>query len=84
MKSEFSTPNRQRFADEYTKALAECVADPKHGYFFGLDAVPAVAAKMIAATFDGTANYDGPAFKLTCKRLGIKHTRKAINAYVKP
>lgn len=74
--------NRQRFAEEYTKALAECVADSKNGYIYGLDQVPEVARKMIAATFDGSAHYSGAAYKLACKRLGIKYTKKAIIAFI--
>ena len=75
--------NRERFAEEYTKALTECVLNPKHDYIYGIDQVATVAAKMIKATFEGTANYDGPVFRLTCKRLGIKATNKSINDFVR-
>lgn len=74
--------NKERFSSEYTKALIECVSDPKHEYCYGVDQVPGVVAKMLPAIFSGSASYDGPAIKLTCKRLGIKATRKAILAYV--
>ncbi len=74
--------NRQRFADEYTKALAECVAAQPDFYGFGSDRVAEVAQRMLNAVDRDSANYDGPAFKLTCKRLKIKHTRKAIRAFV--
>ena len=74
--------NKERFSTEYAKALTECVSDPKHGYIYDVDQVPGVVAKMLPAIFSGMANYDGPAIKLTCKRLGIKCTKKAILAFV--
>lgn len=44
--------------------------------------VEEVAENMIAAFQRGTANIDGPAWKATCKELGIKHTRKAIREWL--
>jgi hypothetical protein len=41
-----------------------------------------VADKMMAAIEYGSYNHDGRAFKETCKVLGIKHTRKAINEFL--
>ena len=40
--------------------------------------VATVVARMRAAVERNSHNHSGPAFKATCKRLGIKHTRKAI------
>ena len=37
---------------------------------------------MRKAMRDGTYNHDGRAFRMTCKQLGLKHTRKEINAFI--
>lgn len=75
------TPNQEKFTDAYRAALTECVQNPKYDYRYGVARVPEVAAKMISAVADGSFNHDSPAFKLACKRLGIKSTRTAILTY---
>lgn len=43
-------------------------------------------ARFLAEVWKGDAgawDQNGPALKAVCKRLGIKNTRKAINAYVR-
>lgn len=45
--------------------------------------VLAVHAKMMDALRTGSYNHDGKGFKNACKALGIKHTRKAITAFLK-
>ena len=44
--------------------------------------VAQVADRMIAAITAKSYNKDGRAMKATCKRLGIKHTYTAINAFI--
>lgn len=39
-------------------------------------------SNMKWAIADGTFNKDSPTFKKTCKELGIKHTYKAIKAFL--
>jgi hypothetical protein len=79
--------NTERF-EEFSKAYRSCllaaVSDPASGYYYGPEQVPAVADKMLAAIASKPygANYDGRGFKLTCKALGIKNTRKAILAFI--
>lgn len=77
------TTNKERFAEAYRVALTECVQNPKYAedYFYGVEQVPGVVVKMLRALDEDTANINGPAFKLACKRLGIKHTQKAIRAF---
>lgn len=41
-----------------------------------------VIARMSASTLRGTYNKDSESYKRTCKRLGIKHTYKAITAFL--
>ena len=43
--------------------------------------VAQVAAKMRLAILHRSYSHNGHAFKSTCKRLGIKHTRQAIEAF---
>ncbi len=68
----------------YHAGLLSAVSQPDSGYYYGPTEAPAVADKMlrsIAATPMGV-NYGGDGFKNACKALGIKHTRKAILAYI--
>lgn len=41
-----------------------------------------MARKMTSGLIDGTANKDGRGIELTCKELNIKHTYKAIKAFL--
>jgi hypothetical protein len=43
-----------------------------------------LAKKMTLGLADGSASKDGEGIKRTCKALGIKHTYKAIHAYLTP
>jgi hypothetical protein len=60
------------------KAIREHPED----YCYGEDRAPAVAEKMIAACVAGTASIEGLAFRRTCKRIGVKHTRKDFLPFV--
>ena len=73
--------NRELFAKTYTEALAECVQNPKHEYHWPVADVPKVAAKMLEGLDSNGTNIDSPAFKLACKRLGIKCTLKTIREF---
>lgn len=48
----------------------------------GRNTLEGLAAYMTASLLKGSANKDGHAIKATCKRLKIKHTYKAISAYL--
>lgn len=71
-----------QFMAVYTPALERAVIDHPDEYPWPVENVPVVAARMRAAIEKGTYNHSGYAFKGACKALGIKHTRKAIAAFL--
>lgn len=56
----------------------------KREYHYGPEGVEIVVDKMMRAIASNpnSVNYGGNGFRLTCKLLGIKHTRKAIFAFL--
>lgn len=52
-------------------------------YAYGLGELPKVLERMRSAVTRGSFNKDSPAFRKTCKELGIKHTYKAIAEYLR-
>ncbi len=66
----------------YTRHLAACVADPKHKYPYGVDKVPAVAAKMREKIPTNGYVLDGPAWAATLKELKLKKTYKAVQHFI--
>ena len=89
--------NLQAFMEVYRAELEKAVAEHPEEYGIqrvsakaGLEtlATPAefaqiVSGRMEDAMIRGSYNKDGRAFKATCKILGIDHTYKAINSFVK-
>ena len=75
-----TTPGLDRWMEVYAPALAECAAEGKYGW--RPESAPVIAGKMRAAFERGDYNHDGPAIKRACKRLGIKMTRTAIEAFL--
>ena len=71
-----------KFMEAYEKALTEAVMNYNEEYRYPVEDVPRVAAKMRIAIENGTYHHVGRGFKGACKALGIKHTYKAINAYL--
>ncbi len=72
--------NVEKFAEVYEKFLHE--QHIKGMYNWPAEKISLVKDKMIAAIISGSYNKDGPAFKATCKELGIKYTYKAINDFI--
>lgn len=72
--------NSELFWSTYQSHL-ESRANNGH-YKWPASEAPDVARRMRAAWEAGTASKDGQAFKSTCKSLGIKHTYKAMRAYI--
>lgn len=66
----------------YGEMLNKAIREHPEKYSYGPEDVAPVVAKMQHAFSDGTFNHDGYAIKLTCKAVGIKHTRKAILAFL--
>jgi hypothetical protein len=70
------------FTAVYPLKLKEAHTARPDLYAFPAEEVPTVAARMVEAVRRGSYNHEGPAFKATCKALGIPHTRKAIEAFL--
>ena len=76
--------NFERFSAVYLESLRRAVAEKPEMYGPAVAADPTRChANMMVAFRKGTYNHDGYAIKLACKTLGIKHTRKAIDAFLK-
>lgn len=82
MKRNLNAASLSTFMAIYADHLRDVVSDPTNGYWYGVDAVPQVVGKMYIALRENTYNHDGLAFKRTCKSLGIKYTRKAIEEFL--
>jgi hypothetical protein len=77
-------PNLARFLEVYSEELAKAVKAYPDEYPWHKDTpVVVVSEKMAHAIRKGTFNKDGRAFKGTCKRLGLAHTYKAINGFIR-
>lgn len=71
------------FINAYTPLLRQAQTDyPKE---YGTHPTPPemVAERMHAALLNGTYSKDGRAMKATCKALGISHTYRAMEAYLR-
>jgi hypothetical protein len=80
--------NEQRlkeFEVNYVSGLRDAVIAHPDDYAYTAPEVPVVVARMMKAIRENVHNvyYGGHGFRLTCKRLGIKHTKKAIIAYLR-
>lgn len=80
--------NETRFAQwatAYREALPEAVAKWPAEYPWAANRPEQVAitvAKMLLAFHGGSYNHGGHGIALTCKKLGLRHTRKAIEAFL--
>ncbi len=75
--------NQERF-DSMAAAVDEGLrkACEEGEYNWGSSLLGTVQTRMRAALKAGTYNYDGPAFKIACKLVGIKQRRKAIEEFI--
>jgi hypothetical protein len=71
-----------RFFSIYTRHLERCVRDRPDDYRYPVEKVPEVASRMRNGVEAGRASIEGPAFRATCKELGIKQTYKAIYEFL--
>ena len=76
------TSKQQKFKDTYLESLVECMKKNPSDYMYGIEEAITVCDKMFAALMRHTANKDGKAIKLTCKKLDIPYTYKGINEYL--
>lgn len=80
-------PNLETFLTLYTEELTRSVREKPGEYSYPEAEVPTVMGRIRTAiergnTFGGV-NKDSCAIRRLCKRLGIKHTYKAIDAYLR-
>lgn len=75
--------NTNKFIETYKKNLEHAVRNYPNEYSYDIDSVPEVASRMEKAIHKGSFNKDSRAFKLTCQELGIAHTYKAIDEFMK-
>ena len=71
-----------RFMSIYEKHLYRTRSLAPQDYAWPESEFSAVLARMRVAIARGSMNKDSPAFKATCKELGISHTYKAIAAFI--
>lgn len=79
-----TTNNKTLFADTYKQSLSQLWQDPEYDYVRSIkDNTPEkLADKMIDSILSKRASIDSKGFKLTCKKLGIKHTYKSIYEFL--
>lgn len=66
----------------YAEELKRAVTERPQEYGWPVEQVPVVVSRMVAAFDRGSYNHDSTAFRWTCNRLKIKHTRKAIREFI--
>jgi len=80
---DFSKKALDQFMTVYAEMLPVVIESYPDEYCYPVAMAPVVADRMRAAIEAGSWNHGGRAFKATCKRLGIKHTRTAINDFIR-
>lgn len=76
--------SRTLFKETYREELLKAHQEAPETYAWPIEEFEAVLARMFVAIDKGSMNKDGLAFKRTCKRLGIKHTYRDIEAFLGP
>jgi hypothetical protein len=74
--------NRETFLATYHEQLRNAILTHPEEYAYPVSELEFVFARMTAAIERGSFSKDSPAFRATCKALGINHTYKAIKAYL--
>lgn len=75
--------NLDLFLSTYRKHLKQTRSEYPTEYAWPESMFEDVYSRMAEALEKGTYNKDGRALKATCKELGVKHTYKAINEYLR-
>ena len=75
--------NLRQWNDEYANQLRQSVTQNYGLYAYDLSEVPAVAGRMAVAFERGSYNKDSHAIRATCHAFKIKHTYKAIDAFLR-
>lgn len=71
----------KKFMATYQANLEAAIKAKPEDYAFPTSLIPTVCQRMEEAFVRGSYNYTGHAIKLTCKDVGIKHTRKSMEEY---
>jgi hypothetical protein len=77
-----NTERLEQFTTVYGLALRRAIEEYPDEYLYSIEYVPGVVTRMRVAIEEGTYHHAGRVFKATCKQLGVKHTRKAIEAFL--
>lgn len=75
--------NRDKFLKLYKENLIKSVIEKPDHYAWPLSELDLVFERMASAIDRGSFNKESPAFKATCKALGLKHTYTEINKFIK-
>jgi hypothetical protein len=73
--------NFERWCEAFEKGLRQAHAEGRFGW--PASELESVLHRFKVAFASCTYNHDGPAVKLACKELGIKHTRRSIESYLR-
>lgn len=73
--------NRERFADEYKKALIKYIQNNPDKYMYGINHVPEMVVKFVPSLAKGEASL-GPASKAAARACGIRPTIGAIKSFL--
>lgn len=72
----------QLFQAVYRASLTQALRDNPIEYAWPADHIPQIAERMADGLLNGRANKDGEAIRRTCRLLGIKHSYRAIRAFM--
>lgn len=75
---------KELFESTYRDSLSSVWLDDEYIYVRSIpnNTPDKLAEKMLDSLFNKRASINSKAFKLTCKKLGIKHTYKAIYSFL--
>ena len=73
---------RAEFLRVYRERLEQARLAHPDEYTWPLSELDVVYGRMVPAIDRGTFNKDSRTFRNTCRELGIRHTYKAIAAYI--
>lgn len=74
--------NLDKFHAQLTKEYEILFETPDFDYARKITSPPSLSLKMTLGLDQGTANKDGVGIKRACKHFGVKHTYKAIRAFL--
>ncbi len=76
------TPNQILFLETYKDFLIKNQRENPQDYAWSINELPEVLLRMRKAILNNTFNKDSYSFKMTCKKLKIKHTYKDIEMFL--